>query len=341
MHRTRVGVLRGGPSPEFEVSLKTGDVVLRHLSEEKHHSTDIFIDRQRVWHIGGLPFDHAHVTKRFDVLFNALHGTYGEDGTLQGLLDGIGARYTGSGKLGSALAMNKAKAKEIFKKAGIRTASHATLHPEGDMFELVRDGKREEYDMGDLHRLSKELFLTFPQPAVVKPLASGSSVGVRLVYGPKELEEAMEELLAEGTSIILEEFIKGEEATCGVVEGFRGENLYALPPIEIVPPKESKFFDYDAKYGGETQEICPGRFSTPIKDALMDASKKAHEALGLSHYSRSDFIVKPSGSIYILETNTLPALTDQSLLPKSLAAVGANLGDFLDHLIELALKEKI
>lgn len=341
MHRTRVGVLRGGPSSEFEVSLKSGEAVLRNLSEDKYHATDVFIDRRGVWHIDGLPFDHIHATKRFDVLFNALHGTYGEDGTLQGLLDRVGARYTGSGKLGSALAMNKAKAKEIFKKTGVSTPSHATIRPEGDIFEMERDGKREQYHLAELPRVSKELFLTFPQPAVVKPLASGSSVGVRVVYGPRELEEAIAELLAKNTSIILEEFLKGKEATCGVVEGFRGEHLYALPPIEIIPPKESKFFDYDAKYGGGTEEICPGRFSASVRDALMDVSKKAHEALGLSHYSRSDFIVMPSGKTYILETNTLPGLTAESLLPKSLTAVGANLGDFLDHLIELALKEKI
>lgn len=340
MSRIKVGVLRGGPSSEFEISLKSGETVLRNLSEEKYSAEEVFIDRKGVWHVGGVPFEPEHATKRFDVLFNALHGAYGEDGRIQRLLGSLGVSYTGSGTLGSSLAMNKAKAKEFFKKAGLKTASHAVLRPDGDVFEIERDGKREKYYLLDLPQVAKELFLTFPQPAVVKPLSGGSSVGIGIAYGAGELTSALGSLLEEGSDVILEEFIKGREATCGVVEGFRGEDVYSLLPVEIIPPQENKFFDYDAKYSGKSQEICPARFDDDIKGNLMEGARLAHEILGLAHYSRSDFIVTPGGSIYILETNTLPGLTEESLLPKSIAAVGSNLRDFLDHLIGLALGKK-
>ncbi|MBC7836866.1 ATP-grasp domain-containing protein, partial [Acetobacteraceae bacterium] len=133
----------------------------------------------------------------------------------------------------------------------------------------------------------------------------------------------------------VEEFIKGKEATVGVVDNFRGEKFYALMPVEIVPPPSREFFDYHAKYSGESTERVPGNFTHSEKEELMYLAKRAHETLGLSHYSRSDFIVSKRG-IYFLEINTLPGLTGESLLPKALAAGGSKLPEFLDHVITLA-----
>ena len=141
------------------------------------------------------------------------------------------------------------------------------------------------------------------------------------------------------SSVLVEEYIKGREATCAVVENFRGETLHALMPVEIVHPN-SEFFDYQAKYSGESQEICPANFDQKQKEEIQRMTAIAHKALQLRHYSRSDFIVSPRGEVYILETNTLPGLTEESLLPKALAAGGTKFPDFLDHLVGLAMTKK-
>jgi len=185
-------------------------------------------------------------------------------------------------------------------------------------------------------KLLLEVFKTHPAPYVVKPVGAGSSVGARVAETYKELVSAVDDVFDKGfNEVMIEELISGREGTCGVIENFRDEDCYALPPIEIIPPEKNKFFDYDAKYGGETQEICPGNFTSEEKNEMQRASKAIHEALGLSHYSRSDFIVSPRG-LYALEVNTLPGLTPESLMPKAVDAVGLSFPDFLDHLVKLA-----
>jgi D-alanine-D-alanine ligase len=171
----------------------------------------------------------------------------------------------------------------------------------------------------------------------VKPVTGGSSVGTTIVSNYHALEAALRVAFELSPQALIEEFIKGREATVGVIDDFRGEKVYALIPVEIVPPKSRPFFDYNAKYGGETLERVPGHFTAREKEDLMDAAKRAHQTLGQSHYSRSDFIVARRG-IYFLETNSASGvgMTDQSLFPKALNAVGAKVSDFLDHIVELA-----
>ena len=173
---------------------------------------------------------------------------------------------------------------------------------------------------------------------MVKPIASGSSVGVSIASSYDELFRAVATASDTSPHVLIEARIQGREASVPVCDDFRGEEYYAFPPIEIIPPAQSPFFDYGAKYSGETQEICPGRFSHAEIEMLQDAARRAHRALGARHYSRSDFIVTPRG-VYILEINTLPGLAPECLLPKSLAAVGATLPEFLDHVISLAIEE--
>jgi len=138
----------------------------------------------------------------------------------------------------------------------------------------------------------------------------------------------------------VEEFIEGKEATVGVIENFRNKNIYTLPPIEIRVPKTNDFFDYEAKYNGQSQEICPGNFSSQEKEELERMASLIHTGLNLSHYSRSDFIIHPQKGIYALEVNTLPGLTNESLFPKSLNAVGSDISEFINHLLKLALSKK-
>lgn len=314
-----VAVLRGGPSDEHEVSLKTGANVLKHLNREPYRAIDVYIDRQGVWHMRGVPLAPERALGAVDVVFNAMHAQYGEDGTVQRLLDRLGVAYTGSGALASALAMNKALTKDMLQKHGIRMARSVTLSVSPD-----------------LERQIAETFRTFPQPSVIKPVSSGSSVGVTIARSFQEFATGIKNAFQHAAQVLVEQFIPGKEATVGVVERMRGQKQYGLPPVEIVPPAACTFFDYTAKYGGESIERCPGNFSRTETDELIRVARLAHEALGLRHYSRSDFMVGPRGEVYFLETNTLPGLTDESLLPKSLAAVGVTMPQFLDHVIDLA-----
>ena len=322
MHGTMIGVLRGGPSREHEVSLKTGHAIVSNLPQDRYTVRDIYIDREGVWHERGRRTDPATALRTVDAVVIGLHGEFGEDGQVQRILETMKVPYTGSDSLGSYLAMHKVLAKEKAKEIGLLTPR----------YHLVEEGSDVEAQLAEVIR-------TFHQPVVVKPVKWGSSVGVSIVAGYAPLLKVTNELLKEGSGgVLIEEVIKGTEATAGVVEGLRGEDLYALPPIEIVPP-EKDFFSYEAKYTGVTQEICPGRFKRDVSEELMRQARAIHDALGLRHYSRTDFIISPKG-IYYLETNTLPGLTQESLLPKSLDAVGVRFPDFLDHLVGLALSSK-
>lgn len=317
MYGTVVGVLRGGPSREHDVSLKTGHAILENLPEERFTVRDIFIDRKGVWHYRGKPVVPHEALRSVDVVVIGLHGEYGEDGEVQKVLELHGIPFTGSGSFASYIAMHKVLAKEKAKEHGVKTPRYRFIEPGSDV----------EAQIVDIVR-------SFPQPVVVKPVKWGSSVGVSIVGGYADVHKAVIDILEDAQGVLVEELIRGVEATAGVVEGLRGEALYALPPIEIVPP-EKDFFSYEAKYSGGTREVCPGRFKKETSQELMDIARTMHNALGLRHYSRSDFIVSKNG-IYYLETNTLPGMTKESLLPKSLAAVGVKFSDFLEHLVELA-----
>lgn len=324
MSKTRVLVLRGGPSEEFDVSLKSGESVLSALPRSRYEPMDIVITRGGEWLLESRVRAPHEILHMGDVVFNALHGSYGEDGQVQRILERSGIPFTGSRSYPSAIAMNKAITKDKVRDVGVYLARHmvvgqsALSNPEG---------------------MARSITSLFGKRYIVKPINGGSSIGTLRADNEHELALALTKVLRTYEQALIEEFIEGREATCGVVENFRGHQLYALPPIEIVPPEGSLLFDYDAKYSGKSQEICPSRFSKAEKDVIEQAAKRVHEALGLSHYSRSDFIVTPQG-IYFLEVNTLPGLTTESLIPKALAAVGATYGEFVDHLITQALERR-
>ena len=191
----------------------------------------------------------------------------------------------------------------------------------------------------DSQQSASQTFNKISPPWVVKPVDRGSSVGLYLAKNIDELAEAIEKSLEFSDKVLVEEYIKGREATCGVVENLRGQELYPLFPTEILRPVGADVWDYQDKYSSGHKIVCPGNFSDEQKKAIQEMSLTAHRALGLRHYSRTDFIISPRG-IYFLETNTLPGLTDASLLPKALLAVGVNYSDFLDHLITLAMKAR-
>ena len=320
MRGTVIGVLRGGPSSEHEVSLATGQAILSNLSDTRFTTRDIYIDKQGTWHERGLPTSPERVLPTLDCVLIGLHGEYGEDGTVQRLLDKFGIPYAGSDSFASSVAMHKVLTKEKAKEQGLLTPKYYFVEQDGNVESATAD-----------------IIRTFHQPVVVKPVSLGSSVGISIVGGYAPVYQAITSLLPK-SGVLIEEVIIGREATAGVVEHLRGEALYHLPPVEIIPPATSPFFDLAAKYSGETNEIVPGRFTKTETEELMRQAGLMHNALGLRHYSRSDFIVSPKG-IYFLETNTLPGLTKESLLPKSLASVGVKFEDFITHLVDLSTGE--
>ena len=317
---TRVAVLRGGPSSEYDVSLNTGANVLRGLAS-KYKTKDVLIAKDGQWYMDGLAITPEKVCRSVDVVFNAMHGEFGEDGQVQRILHKFKVPYTGSEAWPSSIAMNKALTKDYFRKNGIRT-------PHGLLIKKTEDDST----------LVKYIFNKISPPWFVKPNTGGSSVGASLCKNMAELDNGLKEAFNYSDSVMVEECIKGREATCGVIDNFRGVKNYSLFPIEIIKPKDRAFFDYQCKYDGTTQEICPGNFRDKDKQEIQNIAVKIHRALGLRHYSRSDFIISPRG-IYALEVNTLPGLTSESLFPKAMAAVGCSYANFLDHLIQLALQK--
>ena len=300
--RTVVAVLRGGPSREYDVSLKTGASVLEALDKETYEPRDIFISRDGQWHLHGVGVAPERALFGSDVAFNALHGEFGEDGRVQRLLEQLSVPYTGSGAVASALSFNKHLAKEEARKLGIKTP-HATV------VESPLSGGR------DIEVLAHTLFRTFPHPAVIKPIVGGSGRGITVAENFMQLQRGLETAFAIGPQALVEEFVRGKDASVGVINDFRGEPVYALLPTphEILSPKE--------------------------KEELTAAAKKIHDKLGLSHYSESDFVVSKRG-VYYLETNALPKLTTGALLPQALQAVGASLSQFLHHVVSLARNKK-
>jgi D-alanine-D-alanine ligase len=263
-HPIRVGVMRGGPSAEYEVSLQTGGNVLAALRgplAEKYKAQDIFIDRKGNWNIDGMPADPHDIAHRFDVIFNALHGAYGEDGKVQAILEAHGIPFTGSGSLASAVGMNKNLSKNAYKYHGLKTP-HSREIPSSAILDNVLDNAGGKLAGAEI--VARELFTTFPMPAVVKPVSAGSSVGISIVRTIADIAPALIIAAEHGDSVLIEEYIAGQEATVGVIEGFRGQDLYVLPVIEIRP--KTSFFDYQAKYEGKSEEIVPGTFPIKIKE---------------------------------------------------------------------------
>lgn len=319
----RVAVLRGGPSAEYAVSLRTGSEVLKNLPLP-YKGVDILIDKDGVWHMNGLPKPPEKIFPHVDIVWNALHGHFGEDGKVHSLLELHGMPHTGSGVLPSAFGMNKSLSKNIFGKYGIRMPESQTLH-------------KDDVTNARIH----ELFTTLPHPAIVKPASGGSSLGVKVVTTIPELVSALEEAFAYGEKVVVEEYITGREATCGVIAGFRDEGLYALPVLEVKKPKGLLHHSFEYKVEGAEHGLQFDHQSlTPLEKAeAKRVAILAHRALGLSHYSRADMIVHPRRGVFLLEVNSQPSLSSGSAFTHGLQHVGTTFSQFLDHVLGRAGKQ--
>ncbi len=309
MEKIRLALLSGGISSEREVSLNSGSQVYEALDKEKYEITryDPKTD------LGRLVSDADAI----DAALVILHGPFGEDGTIQGLLDLLNIPYQGAGVLGSAAAMNKLTAKRLYEGAKIPTPSYLCL------------SNRDTVD-------TKSMAGALGLPLVVKPANAGSSVGMTIVKDEPGLGPAIALGFEHDDTVIVESYIKGTELTCGVLGN---DTLEALPVIEIIPGQGHEFFDYKAKYvAGETEEICPARIDEKTTQRVMELAIQAHKALFLKGYSRTDMILR-HGELFVLETNTIPGMTATSLYPQSASQAGYSFSSLLDKLIQLAIEE--
>jgi len=316
----RVAVLRGGPSEEYSVSMQSGNAVLSALKQLNYPYKDIVITKKGEWLEEGFARSPETALDAIDVVFIALHGSYGEDGQVQKILQRKGIPFTGSRALPSAIAFNKELTKNTMRPHGLNMPRHRR-------FSRIELDRLEEEMPNIFKEVGSELF--------VKPLANGSSLGARHIPNKETLELALRELLETYEEVLIEEFIRGREATVGVMNNFRNEQTYVLPVIEIIPPAGQPLFSHEHKYNGQTQEIVPGRFSYHEKAKLSEAAALVHKVIDCDHYTRSDFIVR-DGEVYFLEVNTLPGLTSESLFPKAAAAVGLEFHQLVQHLVDTA-----
>ncbi len=295
----KVAVLYGGRSTEREVSLKTGTGCADALKQKGYDVALVDVDQD-------LP--RRLREERIDVAFNALHGRWGEDGCVQGLLEVMRVPYTGSGVLASAMGMDKVVAKAMFGRLGLSLIEYRVFPPE----------RAASIGAADL---------PFGIPCVVKPSGEGSSVGVHLVKDAGKLADACRNAATFKGDVIVERYVKGIEVNVAVLDG------KALGAIEIVPANE--FYDYAAKYtAGTTRYFYPARIPDAHRDRVMAAAEVAHRGLGCAGVTRVDFIVAPDGTPFILEINTLPGMTATSLVPKIAAGLGIPFPDLCEKILD-------
>ncbi|MCX5750907.1 MAG: D-alanine--D-alanine ligase [Candidatus Saganbacteria bacterium] len=306
----KVAVLSGGMSGERAVSLRSGKRVFESLKSQGF----------KVVQLDPKDGDLTQKLKKqkIDIAFIALHGKYGEDGTIQGLLELAGIPYTGSGVLASALAMNKVAAKYVFRAKGVSTPNFMILE-EDNLDQAIGKIKR-----------------VFPFPMVVKPFSEGSSLGVSIVKDPDQLEAVARETVKKFKEVFVEEFIAGKEVTVGILG--TGQKAEALPILELV--SKNDFYDYEAKYtSGMTEFILPARLVKPLYEKTQATAIAAHRALGCRGLSRVDIIVGTDHTPYVHEVNTIPGMTDQSDLPAEAAHAGIGFDELVLRILESAFEK--
>lgn len=303
--QTKIGILLGGSSSEKKISMLTGKSVFNALKRLGYNVVKVEVDKT-------LPFKLREM--QIEVVFNALHGTYGEDGIVQGLLELMGIPYTGSGITASAIAMDKILTKHLMTSAGILTPQYVELSKPVSYSELLKES-------------------SINLPYIVKPAREGSSIGISKVSVPEELTEALSKAFKYGNRVLVEKFIEGKDITVAIFD----DMVLGSMEINISGNKEKSFLDYEAKYteGIEVFSIPPSLQQDIIK-TVEEAALDAHQLLGCSFYSRVDFKVATAGRPYLLEVNTLPGLTALSYVPKIAESKGINYDQLVERILQSA-----
>jgi D-alanine-D-alanine ligase len=307
MEKKKIVILAGGWSGEREVSLGSGQAVYEALDKERY---DVELCDPKE-HLGTLLQKKGGI----DLTFILLHGKMGEDGRIQGFLDLLGIPYVGSGVLSSSMALNKKITKYLYQSVGLKV-------PE---YQILTRGEKLE---------CRAYLKSFGGRVVVKPVAEGSSLGISICSSEEALLAGVKNAFRYDDEVLLEAYIEGREMTCCVTGN---QELEVLPLIEIVPGASYDFFDYEAKYtSGATNEICPADVDELLARRLKDCAKAAHHALQCRAWSRTDMIVR-GDDVFMLETNTIPGMTENSLFPRAARAAGLSMSALLDRLIDLSL----
>lgn len=311
MAKIRIALLQGGFSGERGVSLKTAKEINKNLNRKKFKvlTYDPKKDLTKIV--------NDAKSKKFDIVIPALHGFFGEDGKVQGIIETFGIPCLFSGSLASAMAMDKKVSKIIAKQASLRIAQDIILK------------KHEKYDV---NKIAKKINF----PAVVKPTGLGSSIGITIAKNKNELSKGIKSAFKYGEEIMIEKYIKGREFTIGIYE--QNMDIKALPVIEIIP-KVSKWFDYKAKYQDKgSDEICPANISVKLSQKMQKIAIDLFKNMACKDLARVDFILDSKNVPYFIEINTIPSMTKNSLIPKALNTVNIKLNSFLEILIENNLK---
>lgn len=308
----KIAVLYGGVSKEREVSISTSKGIMQALKNNGHEVIGIDFHPKKLNEV---------IELNVDLVFIGLHGKYGEDGSIQAMLDMLEIPYVGSGVLASALAMDKYKAKQIFEFNQIPV-------PKGNLYHVTKET--------NFTQLASEINNNFSCPFVVKPNREGSTVGLSIVKDKNATEEAIKKAFESDPYILVEEFIDGMELTVPVI-GNKGEEK-ALPIIEIIPKNE--IYDYESKYSeGGSEHIIPARISDSLTKQIQEYAIQAHRVLGCETYSRVDFLLLENEKPYILEVNTLPGMTPTSLFPDSAQAADISYDEMVETLVQLTLQK--
>ena len=327
MKKKNVAVVMGGYSDEYRVSLKSGQLIYDSLDRDLYNVYKVVILKDEWYFVDdrdqNLPINKADFSVtmesdfkvKFDVCFNIIHGKPGENGELQAYWDTIGQKYTGCGFYQSALTFNKKDTLAVLSKYGIPSAKSVYLRK------------------GDAYNAEK-IIADLGLPLFVKPNQSGSSLGISKVKDKEKFPKAVDFAFAEDDEILIESFLNGMEVSVGVVD-FNGETI-VLGITEIVPHKE--FFDYEAKYEGASEEITPARIDEETRKKVEEIAKKAYNSLGMSGFSRSEFIIM-NGIPYMLEMNTNPGFSPASILPQQAKIYGISIKDLCGNEVEKALQK--
>lgn len=304
MKKIKVAVLMGGKSAEYEISLISGREVIKNLDKRKYKVLPVIIPQN----------GFNQLPKGIDVAFIAMHGTFGEDGTIQGVLDMAGIPYTGPGVLASAIGMDKIIFRKVMDAEKI-PISKCVILPKGTKEKIIFKS------LGN-------------PPYFVKPHNQGSSVGTSIVRTKNGLKKALRAVYRYSNFALIEEYIKGKELTCGIIGN---DKPVALPVVEIIPKNE--YFDYESKYASVgTQEIVPARISKDLTRKIQELSLNVYQAIGAKGFSRIDLLLKNNRKPIVLEINTIPGLTPVSLMPKAARAAGISYPKLLDKIINYALE---
>ncbi len=318
-----IAIVMGGYSSEAEISLKSGDVVYNSLDANKYTLYKVYILKDR-WFVkldtqeykinkDDFSFVKKDIKVNFDCVFNAIHGNPGENGALVAYFDLLGIKHTSAPFYQMSLTFNKRDTLSVIKEYGIQTANSYYMH------------QRDEIN-------TVKIIEKVGLPCFVKPNRSGSSFGISKVYREENLEDAILNACKEDEEILIESFLDGKEVSVGVIE-YQGK-IEVLPITEIV--SENDFFDYEAKYKGKSKEITPARISDVEKKKVINTARKVYRVLNMSGFSRSEFILV-DGEPYFLEINTVPGMTEESLLPQQAKEASISLTDLFDNAIQMAL----